>query len=186
MTFIKKTHTAQRMAACAMAAALAVIVAAGVSSCESVSCPLNNTVESVYTFYASSRDASGTLVDGQAISVGDTLTVKAVVQGRDTTLVNRVYNKSGISLPVSYYADVDTLVFSFTDTDGLTATDTVWMSKQSRHHFDDPSCPVHMFHNVTAVSCTHQVMDTIVVVNAQIDYDGLENFQIYFYTDESE
>ena len=159
------------------------------SSCESVNCPLNNIVESEWSFYASERDADGTFLGGGAVAVGDTLTVRALsynLEAGDTVLLNRAVGKSGMSLPVSFYSDVDTLVFNITDSNGLSAEDTVWVSKHNKVHFDDPSCPVKMFHEVQAVRSTHQFIDTIVVVNAAVNYDGLENFQIYFYTDESE
>ncbi|MBO4907141.1 MAG: hypothetical protein J5486_08980 [Bacteroidaceae bacterium] len=151
------------------------------SSCESVSCPLNNTVESVYGFYSSTRDESGNLLGGAAVSIGDSLTVS--VAGMDTILVNRLINKSSVSLPVSFYADVDTLVFKFTDAEGVSAFDTVRMAKNNTLHFDDPSCSIHMFHEVLSVESTHQLIDTIIVVNPYINYDGLENFQIYFFTE---
>lgn len=180
------SHRCICLAACVAGCCLMLFT---VASCETVNCPLNNIVESHWTFYATERDADGTFIGGSAVTVGDTLTVTALstyLAEGDTVIVNRAVRQSGLQMPVSYYADVDTLLFTFTDNNGLSATDTVWVAKRNQLHFDDPSCPVNMFHEVQSVRSTHQLIDTIVVVNADISYDGLENFQIYFYTDEDE
>lgn len=152
----------------------------GVTSCDSVSCPLNNTVASVYNFYASARGDDGVFVEGQAVSVNDTINITAL--GPDTLLVNRLVGKSTVSLPVSYYADVDTLEFVFTDKQNRKGADTLWVSKKNLHHFDDPSCPVHLWHTILDVRSTHHLIDTVIISNPAVNYDSHENFQIYFFT----
>lgn len=154
-----------------------------VAACDSVSCPLNNTVESVYGFYASGRGDDGVFVEGPAVTIGDTLNIKAV--GHETLLANRLVGQSGVSLPVSFYADVDTLEFSFTDKQGRRGADTLWISKKNTHHFDDPSCPVHMWHTILDVRSTHHLIDTIVIADPAVNYDSDENFQVYFFTAKS-
>lgn len=150
----------------------------GVYSCENVSCPLNNTVESVYGFYAAIYDAQGQLQKENSVSVGDTLTVTLL--GADSIIVNRQVNRSGVNLPVSFYEDTDSVEFTFTDTLSRVGRDTLWIHKKNTHHWDDPSCPVHMWHEVMDVRSTHNLIDTVLVTNRTINYDGLENFQIYF------
>ena len=150
------------------------------AACESSNCPLNNIVESVYVFYASERTADGTFQAGTSVKLQDTLTVTAF--GTDSLLVNRLVGQSGAKLPVSYYQQADTLVFTFTDSQGATGYDTICIEKDTRHHFDDPSCPVHMFHTVKDIHFTRHLIDTIIVSNASINYDGAENFQVYFRT----
>ena len=147
-------------------------------SCENVSCPLNNTVESVYGFYAALYDDSGELLTGNAVSVGDTLTVTLL--GADSVILNRQVNQNGMKLPVSFYEDTDAVEFTFTDTLSRVGRDTLWIHKRNTHHWDDPSCPVHMWHQVLDIRSTHHLIDTVLVTNASINYDGLENFQIYF------
>lgn len=147
-------------------------------SCESVSCPLNNTVESVYGFYAADYAEDGTLNTGISVGIGDTLTVTLL--GADSIILNRQYGRSSMSLPVSFYEDVDMVEMAFTDTLLRTACDTLWIHKRNHHHWDDPSCPVHMWHEVLDVHSTHNLIDTVLVTNPEINYDGLENFQIYF------
>ena len=149
-------------------------------ACDNVSCPLNNTVECVYGFYASTRTAGGPFVAGNAVSVADTLTVTAL--GADSVLINRLYNKSGMKLPVSFYAEMDSIMLTFKDTLGQVARDTIYVSKTNQAHLDDPSCPLHMWHTVTAVSSSHNLIDSILINHPEINYDGLENLQIYFRT----
>ena len=149
------------------------------TSCENVSCPLNNTVESVYGFYAATYDDYGELLTGNAVSVGDTLTVTLL--GADSVILNRQVNQSGMTLPVSFYEDTDAVELAFTDTLSRVGRDTLWIHKRNTHHWDDPSCPVHMWHQVLDVRSTHHLIDTVLVPNPTINYDGLENFQIYFH-----
>ena len=153
--------------------ALALLLAAVLlAACDSINCPLNSTVSAVYTF----RDSNG-----KAFAIGDTLTVTAV--GPDTVLVNRLVNQSGMSLPVSYYAPCDTLAIRYADADGLTAFDTLWIEKVSTPHSDDPSCPIHIWHKITNVRYTTHLIDSVVVVNPDINYDGNENIRIHFITE---
>lgn len=152
------------------------------SACEDITCPLNNTVAGVYGFYASNRSGDGPFVAGSAISISDTVTIKAL--GADEVVANRLVNKSKISLPVSFYAECDSLEFTFTAEDGSSAADTVWIYKENYAHLDNPSCPLHMWHTITYVRSTHHLTDSVLINHAEITYDGLENLQIYFRTAE--
>ena len=76
---------------------------------------------------------------------------------------------------------MDAVELAFTDTLSRVGRDTIWIHKRNIHHWDDPSCPVHMWHQVLDVRSTHHLIDTVLVPNPTINYDGLENFQIYFY-----
>ena len=152
----------------------------GATSCDSVSCPLNNSVASVYNFYASARGDDGIFVEGEAVTLNDTLNISAI--GPDTLLANRVVGASGVSLPVSFYADCDTLQFTFTDQEGRWGIDTLWVTKRNTHHFDDPSCPIHMWHTILEVRSTHHLIDTVIITNSAVNYDGDENCRIYFFT----
>lgn len=159
-----------------LAAALAMLLAA----CESVNCPLETDVACVYGFYATARDAGGTFYPGSAITIGDTLSVTDLSQ--DIVLVNRLYGKPTVSLPVSYYAAADTLELCFADTAGNRVYDVIYLEKQSLPHWDDPSCPVKMWHQLTRVTSTHHVIDTVLIANPNVNYDGSENIKVYFRT----
>jgi len=138
----------------------------------------------VYGFYASARTSDGVFEAGSAVTVGDTITITAL--GPDTILANKLINQSGVSLPASFYGQVDTLQFCFTDANGAVAYDTIWVTKDNLHHWDDPSCAVHIWHTITAIHSTTNLIDTILVNEPEINYDGLENIQIYFRTSSDE
>ena len=149
--------------------ALILVVAA---ACESIECPITNVVYATYAFY--------TIEDGEAtaVTVLDTITVTAA--GTDSVLVNKYYSQTEVELPMSYTADADTLVFEFTDSLSHTSYDTIWVTKENTQHYESPDCPAAMFHYVTGVSCTHHLIDSVVIVKPDIDYNVTENFQIYF------
>ncbi len=154
------------------------------TACDNFSCPLNNTVESNYGFYAAQYDADGQLITGQAVTVNDTITITAY--GTDVVLANRLIGAKGVALPVSFYNEADTLLFKFTDQEGRSATETLIINKTNQHHWDDPSCPVHIWHTITSVSTTHNLIDTVLIANPKVNYDGLENIQIYFRTSQDD
>ena len=63
-------------------------------------------------------------------TVHDTLTILAVRPGSsDSVLVNRLVQPQAFTVPMSYGADRDQLVFQLTDTLGTTRTDTVTVFK---------------------------------------------------------
>ena len=159
---------------------LGLLVLPFIFACNDVSCPLNNTVASVYGFYATARTDDGGFAPGAAITIGDTLTIRAL--GPDTVLANRLIGKGTVSLPVSFYEDVDVLQFAFYDKNGFKTADTLWISKKNTHHFDDPSCAIHMWHTILGVRSTHHLIDSVMINDPSVNYDGNENFQIYFFT----
>lgn len=40
------------------------------------------------------------------------------------------------------------------------------------------------FHQIKAIRSTHRYIDTVQIVNPNIDYNATENFKIVFYTTE--
>ncbi len=152
---------------------LAIIIPAILTvACDSTECPINNVVYSTYGFY--------TIADGTETPIGilDTLTVTA--GGSDSVLINRLTNGNQVELPVSYTAATDTLVFTFVNTEQQERWDTIWIDKENIPHFESPDCPVSFFHNVTAVRHTRMLIDSVSIVNPNINYNVSENFKIYF------
>ena len=141
------------------------------NSCDTNNCRLETKVQCVYGFYAS----------GGSIAIGDTLTITAL--DINTVLANRLIDASGVKLPVSYYHDADTLEFLFQGDDGE-GRDTLYIEKQNLAHLDDVSCPSHMWHHITKVYSTHHLIDSVLIREPDINYDGNENLQIYFRTDQ--
>ena len=143
-----------------------------VAACESTDCPINNIVYSTYGFYAATDEGES------KIQVLDTLTITAA--GTDSILINRLVRGSEVELPVSYSAATDTLIFHFTDTTSRTRRDTIWIDKENIPHYESRTCPASMFHHVTAVRWTRLLVDSVSIVNPNINYNVSENFKIYF------
>lgn len=115
-------------------------------------------------------------------TVHDTLTILAVRPGSsDSVLVNRLVQPQAFTIPMSYGADRDQLVFQLTDTLGTTRTDTVTVFKANDPHFESVDCPARFFHTLTEVTTTHHAIDSIVIAHPNIDYDEKENLLIYFH-----
>ncbi len=168
---MKKTYALRVLPAALLTSVLTAIL---VAACDSVECTLNNTVYSTYTFYTRSDGTES------AIKVTDTLTITA--GATDSVLINRLYNASGMELPVSYFGEVDTLSLAVTNRAGETVYDTIWVSKSNYEHYEAPDCPISMFHYVSGVRSTHRLIDTVQIVNPNVNYNASENFRIYFYT----
>lgn len=140
----------------------------GIYGCETIDCTLNNTVAMTCDFYQ----------DGKAVQLNDTLTVTA--NNPDVVLVNRKLNASKLALSLSYFNEVDTLLFNVSSKD-YNLTDTVWIEKTSYNHFESPDCPVNMFHHITSVRSTHLFIDSVTITRADVNFYEDENLQIHFY-----
>ncbi len=144
-----------------------------VTGCESVECPLNNTVYTTYGFYVMDNGEPTT------VRIVDTLTVTAA--GTDSVLINRMYNTAQMELPMSYFSDTDTLALKITDKENRSTFDTIWISKYNYEHYESPACPTAMFHYIHGVRSTHRLIDTVTLVNPNVNYYASENFKIIFH-----
>ena len=113
--------------------------------------------------------------DADLISQGYTETISQ--QRNDTILMNRVYNVSSISLPMSYFNKVDTLVFSY---GRISLKDTIYLRQESYPNVDLPECGVHRFHSLESVQATDAAIDHIEISNPTVNYEGNENIHIFF------
>ena len=146
------------------------------NACTNIECPLNNTVYATYNIYGTDSLKS--------FSITDTLTVTAV--GTDSVLYNKGIGISTFTLPMSYTGAADTLLFTWTDTSGNTGTDTLVIAHTNRVHFESLDCNTTVFHTVTGVkwsvseaSSSPMQIDSVEVINPEIDYNGNENFRLY-------
>ncbi len=144
----------------------------GLCACEGINCTLNNVVLCHYTFYDSQS--------GRQISLSDTLTITAY--GTDSILYNSGVNASSVSLPMSYYADCDTLLFYIWGDSVVYPTITLYVSKENTVHYESPDCPSTMFHHITGVSSPSLLVDTVSIIRADVDYLQDENIRVYFRT----
>lgn len=142
------------------------------TACDSVDCTLNNIVACNYAFYNH---------EGKAVELTGVLTVSAM--GTDSVLFNQGRNISTLSLPMSYWAQADTLVFDLEGED-YSISQSFVVHKTNTEHFESPDCPINMFHEITNVDLLrHGVIDSVVVVKNSVNFDTNENIRIYLHTD---
>lgn len=147
-----------------------VLTAALLAGCSAIDCPMNNMVHTRFAF------------KGEVSTLTDTLTVWAVRQnGTDTILYNRGVNISTFSIPISYQQEEDMLVFQFKNpTTKVSTNDTIYIKKENTPHFESADCPPTFFHKLTEVSCTHHLLDDVVINETEVDYDATKQ-HIYIY-----
>ena len=134
-------------------------------ACESYDCTLYNYVGMYGTFYK----------DGAAVAFNDTLTITSGKAG--PVLLNRAVNVSRLNLPLSYWQDEDTLVFTIKGKSHI-FQDTVWISKTNQVHYESPDCPTTLFHTIKEVRSTHEVIKSINIIRSSVNYELTDNLQI--------
>ena len=158
------------------------------AACTSIDCPVQNTVYTIYDL----KKADGTT---------DTLTKDTLwvwterADGSDTiisrkddgSLVLNYFHGSTATtfdLPISYTQPEDVLCMMLKNTNGNIYIDTVRIKKENQAHFESVDCQASYFHTITAVSTTHNVIDSIVIKNPNVNYDATNaHFNIYFKAD---
>lgn len=136
------------------------------AACESYDCTLYNYVGMYGTFYRG----------GNVVAITDTLTITSGKSG--LVLLNRSVNTSKLNLPLSYWNEEDTLVFSVKG-DGYLLRDSVWIAKTNIVHYEAPDCPTTLFHTISEVRSTHEFIDSITIIRSSVNYETTENLQIY-------
>lgn len=140
-------------------------------ACSSIDCPLQNVVYTAYTFHKA---------DMSPDTLKDTMFVVSFrADGSDTVLYNSGIGATYFTLPIGYSNPEDTLYFLFFNND-YEAIDTVWIAKENYPHFESVDCSASFFHELTAVRCTHNAIDSIVINNKAVTYDATtEHFHLY-------
>lgn len=143
------------------------IVAAALTACSSIDCPIQTTVEVNYVL-------SDTLKDTLTV-----LTKRA--DRKDTIILNRGVDITKFALPISYGLAEDTLVFEIYNRQKTMTVDTVWIKKEDIPHFESVDCATHFFHTITQVRATHVAIDTLFVLNPSVTYDtSAKHIEIHF------
>lgn len=145
-----------------------------ISSCSNIDCPVQNTVLTVYEFMKSDSTADTLIYD--------TLWVRAVrANGSDTLLMNSLYGSNAFRMKLHNSATQpeDVMLFVVKDTAGHVWRDSVRMQKENFPHFESVDCKASFFHKITGISCTHNIIDSIVVKNPNITYEASTNLLLY-------
>ena len=154
---------------------LGIAVVGVLMSCSTIDCPVNSLVETKYEFYSST---------GETLTLLDTLTVVTTRQDGCDTVFNKGTKFSSFSLPISYSHPEDVFVFRFKG-DGWQKADTVWIKKEDHPHFESVDCNPMFFHDLTAVRCTHNLLDSIVINNPSVTNDNqVVHLYVYPKTDD--
>ena len=144
-------------------------------SCTQIDCPVQNTVYTVYDL----MKADGT----RDTMLTDTLWIWTQrADGSDTLLMNRFCGASATTfdLPISYTQPEDVLMALIADTLGHYTLDTIRIKKENTPHFESVDCQAAYFHTITAVSTTHNGLDSIGINNPTVNYDAsTAHFYLY-------
>ena len=136
------------------------------AACEAYDCTLYNHVGCYAAF-----DKEGT-----AVQITDTLTITSGKNG--PTLLNMSVNTASLDLPLSYWQDEDTLVFTIKGEDYM-LRDTVWITKTNQVHYESPDCPTTLFHEIQDVRTTNEFIKSITVTRSSVNYELTNNLQIH-------
>lgn len=140
--------------------------------CTSLDCPLNNTT---YTKYR---------LMGNVTTLNDTMTISTTkTEGTDSVLINKDVKVDSFILPMSYHQPEDVFYFEIRNQENQVYKDTVTVKKEDFSHFESVDCNPAFFHTITEVKTTHNLIDSIVINNKDVNYDASKaHFYIYFGT----
>jgi hypothetical protein len=62
--------------------------------------------------------------------------------------------------------------------------DSIFVTHANIPHFLSMDCGTGMYHTIEAVSSTHNAIDSLSIVNPNVDYETKENIKLYFTTTE--
>lgn len=157
--------------------------------CDESDCPLNTVSYAHFDFMSSTGhtplkwDTTLTVTGFTAadVTVRDTLedgTVKETIV-LDSLLEQTLYNKESglgsLSLPLSYGSRT-TYVIHYTQR----LRDTIVVTHRNIPFISDIECGTMMFYEVEEVKYTTKSLDSVVIVNPNIDNEEKKNFYIYY------
>lgn len=82
-----------------------------------------------------------------------------------------------MKVPMSYFHDCDTLVFSYSR---ITLKDTLKVFHDSYPHVELPECGTYRFHTLKDIKATDAALDHVEISESSVDYDGNTNIKLYF------
>lgn len=138
-------------------------------SCSENDCSLGGRPSARFTFLNSKN--------GKVINLFDSLTVTAL--GTDSILLNRGKAINHIILPLSYVNQETTFILHYT----RFLRDTIWVTHENFPHFISIDCGVSMFYHLRQIQYTTFLLDSILLVNPDINDNEKENCRIYYTPD---
>ena len=145
------------------------------SGCGESDCPLTTQSVARFDFLDSKTHQTVGLTNGATISG----LVYVDNQLRTDTVFNQA--QSYMSLPLSY-TNQTTFVMHYTET----LRDTIELTHKNIPYVKDIECGSMMFHEVESMQYTTNVLDSVVLVNPNINNEEKTNFYIYYRTADDE
>ncbi len=136
-----------------------------IAGCSSSDCTLSNRSYVYMLFYDE---------DNAAMTLTNTITVTAA--GTDSILVNSESSATQLELPLSYTNETDTFVMQYTSI----MLDSIFVRHTNIPHFLSMDCGLGMYYHLDSVWSTHNAIDSIKIINPDIDYDEAEHIKIWF------
>ncbi len=156
-------------------------------SCSESDCPLTTAALGHFDFIDSKTHSSVSLKSGitvtgfitRDVTVRDTLEDGSIKEWvvKDSVISDTLYNSptTSMSLPLSYTSKT-TYVIHYT----ALMRDTITLDYKSIPYLDNIECGTMMFYNVNSVKYTTNVLDSVVIVNPDINNEEKRNFYIYY------
>ena len=123
-------------------------------------------------------------VGGEHVSIPDTLDIVNIYAfGTDSVIINNQSNASKLSLPLRTNKEETTLVISYvasSDTTSIIPRDTIVFRHLNTPYFLTLDCNFAVKQELTGVSFTTHLLDSVVIINPTASIDGTENIKIYY------
>ncbi len=143
-------------------------------SCDNgADCNINNVAYNRIQLY--SAIAGNDTIGSDKYSYPDTLTVKLVINGNDSIIINRLVGASELQLPVCFTQECDTLVMEYSNA----GNDTLYIEHTNIPYFVSSDCGMAMYHHLTGLKHTNNLIDSAAINEAFINYDWNENIKLY-------
>ena len=153
----------------------AITMATTMNSCDNGSdCNINNVSYNRIQLY-DATNPQDTIAGNY--SYPGTLTVKLLINGKDSIVVNMLTDASELQLPVSYTQECDTLIFEYRDN----ITDTLFVGHTNIPYFISTDCGIAMHHRLTNLRYTHNLIDSAAIKEPTINFNWHENIKLYIF-----
>ena len=140
-------------------------------SCETgYDCSINNIAYNHIGFYKTDTDGKES-----KYKIQEALTVSLMVNGSDSIAINHIQDTDNLMLPMSYTNNRDTVIFRTES--GI--YDTLFVDHENIPYYISMECGTVMYHNLTGIEYTGNIIDSAVIVNKYIKFDNNGNIKLY-------
>ena len=165
-----KSRYIARFAVTALAVCLVALLPLAFSACSDSDCSLGGRPSVRFAFVNSLNRAPVSLFDSLTVTAFDT----------DSVLVNRERGIDHVTLPLSYSASTTTFVLHYS----RFLRDTITVMHTNHPHFISIDCGISMFYHLDGLEHTSILLDSIQLIDPDIDDNEKNNYRIYYTPDE--